>query len=224
MSSKDAKLPDWIRSDEYHNSFLIRTDEGLAHARQHSTKQGLPDIAVSAAQGKLLKLLAQSISAKSILEVGTLGGYSTIWLAQALPDDGRLVTLELSQRNAEVAQANINHAGLASKVELIVGNAAETIINLHPEQLFDLAFIDADKQNNKLYFTEAKRLVRKGGVIIVDNVVRGGQVADPAVNEERVEGVRSLLRELKNDSEVDATTIGTVGEKGYDGFLYAVKL
>ncbi|KAL6308969.1 O-methyltransferase family 3 protein [Sparassis latifolia] len=214
----------WERSDAYHNSFLIGPDEPLEHARTRSEAHGLPAIAVSTAQGKLLNLVARSISAKRILEVGTLGGYSTIWLARALPEDGQLMTAELNPKHAEVAELNVAHAGLSSKVKILVGPAAETLANLHPEQPFDLAFIDADKIGNLAYFLEAKRLVRKGGVIIVDNVVRGGSVADPSTKDNNSEGVRKLLNYLKTDVEVDATTIATVGEKGYDGFLYAIRL
>ncbi|EGO01198.1 hypothetical protein SERLA73DRAFT_179311 [Serpula lacrymans var. lacrymans S7.3] len=219
-----TKLEDWAQSDEYHNSFLIRKDEALDSALQTSSENGLPDIAVTSAQGKFLKLLVQSLRARKILEVGTLGGYSTIWLAQGLSDDGELITLEVSEKHAQVARGNIENAGLASKVKLIVGNAPETIKELGPAESFDLAFIDADKQNNFTYFQESKRLVKKGGVIIVDNVVRYGRVADPTYLDDRVEGVRTLLKGIKDDTEVDATTIGTVGEKGYDGFLYAIKL
>ncbi|CAL1704839.1 unnamed protein product [Somion occarium] len=213
---------DWKRSDVYHNSFLIPKDEALEFAQKNSQDNDLPAIAVSPAQGKLLNLLARSIGAKRILEVGTLGGYSTIWLARALPEDGKLVTAELEQKHADVARANLEHAGQYSKVEILVGPAAETLSKLKPEQPFDLAFIDADKMSNLIYFLEAKRMVKKGGIIVVDNVVREGRVADPTCNHESSEGVRKLLRHLKDDRDVDATTIATVGEKGYDGFLYAL--
>ncbi|KAI0082708.1 O-methyltransferase family 3 protein [Panus rudis PR-1116 ss-1] len=215
-------LSDFARSDAYHNSFLIPQDEALEFALKNSEENGLPRIAVSTSEGKLLNLLARSIGAKRVLEVGTLGGYSTIWLARALPEDGKLITLELEQKHANVARANLEHAGVSSKVDIIVGPAADSIVKLKPEPApFDLAFIDADKENNLTYFLEAKRLVKKGGVIIVDNVVRNGKVSDPDLNNEYVEGVRRLLRHLKEDKDVDATTIATAGEKGYDGFLYA---
>ncbi|KAF9820219.1 hypothetical protein IEO21_01652 [Rhodonia placenta] len=219
-----SNIDDWTRSDVYHNSFLIPADEALEYARKSSDEQGLPEIAVSTAQGKLLNLLARSIGAKRILEVGTLGGFSTIWLARALPEDGELVTLELQPKHAEVAQGNIAHAGLASKVKIIVGPAAESITKLQPEPPFDFAFIDADKPGNLTYFLEAKRLVRKNGVIIVDNVVRHGRVADPAQNDASSIGTRKLLEHLKTDKDVDATTISTVGEKGWDGFTYIIRL
>ncbi|KAI0709111.1 O-methyltransferase family 3 protein [Earliella scabrosa] len=234
--------PEWVRSDLYHNSFLIPHDEALEHTRKNSTDNDLPEIAVSAAQGKLLNLFARSIGAKRILEVGTLGGsvrsnetfpiehspsarsYSTIWLARALPEDGELITLELEEKHAKVAQANIDHAGLTSKVKIVLGAASDSLATLPSEPKFDLAFIDADKPSNLTYMLQAERLVRKGGVIIVDNVVRQGRVADPEQDDENVVGVRKLLEHLKTDTNVDATTIGTVGEKGYDGLLYAIRL
>jgi len=211
----------WARSDRFHNSFLIQADDTLDYAVKKSVEAGLPAIQVSTSQGKYLNLIAKSIGAKRILEVGTLGGYSTIWLARALPEDGKLITLEVEQKHADVAQGNLKNAGVASKVQIIVAPATETLPKLHPEQPFDLAFIDADKVNNLAYFLEAKRLVKKGGVVIVDNVVRRGTVADPDDTDEDNEGVRKLLRHLKDDKDVDATTIAWVGEKSYDGFLYA---
>ncbi|EEB99719.1 hypothetical protein MPER_00540, partial [Moniliophthora perniciosa FA553] len=166
----------------------------------------------------------KSIGAKRVLEVGTLGGYSTIWLGRALPENGELITLELEEKHAQVAIANLAYAGLGEKCKVLVGPAYDSMVKLDSDKPFDFVFIDADKPSNLKYFLEAKRLVRKGGVIIVDNVVRYGRVADPEQTDDRVEGVRSLLRALKEDKEVEATTIGTVGDKGYDGFLYAVKL
>jgi len=217
-----SDLETWSRSDRYHNDRLIKPDPSLVHAVETSIKAELPNIAVSDAQAKFLQLLAKSINARKILEVGTLGGYSTIWLAGALPDDGQLITLELSEKHAEVARKNIAHAGLDGKVQIIVGPAIESLPKLEPS--FDLAFIDADKQGNLGYFKEAKRLVRPGGVIIVDNVVRYGRVSDTSYSDEAVEGVRRLIDHIKDDPEVDATTLSTVGEKGYDGFLYALRL
>jgi len=214
---------EWERSDEYHNSFLIPKDDILDNVGKNSVDKGLPDIAVSKAQGRLLNLLAKSIGAKKILEVGTLGGYSSIWLARSLPTGGKLTTLELSPHFAEVALENVKAAGLDDKVTILIGPAVESLAKLTPEEPYDLVFIDADKPNNPTYFSEAKRLVRKGGIIIVDNVVRSGQVADPDYTDVRAEGVRSLLKAVKGDEEVEATTIATVGEKGYDGFMFAIK-
>ncbi|TFK29492.1 S-adenosyl-L-methionine-dependent methyltransferase [Coprinopsis marcescibilis] len=216
-------IDDWTRSDTYHNSFLLSEDPVQEATVKNNKDKGLPNIAVSAAQGKFLNLLAQSAGAKRILEVGTLGAYSTIWLARALPKDGSLVTLELDEHHAKVAKENLTNAGFADQVQVIVGLAAESLKTLSADPPFDFAFIDADKTGNATYFAEAKRLVRKGGVIIVDNVVRSARVSDPAYTDANVEGVRNLLKSIKGDSEVEATTIGTVGDKGYDGFLYAIR-
>jgi len=218
-----TSLEDWARSDAYHNSHLIGKDVIMDAVVSNNHQNGLPDIAVSEAQGKYLKLLVRSLGAKRILEVGTLGGYSTIWLARGIPDDGSIVTLELSEKYAKVAQENIANAGFANKIKVILGPAVESLAALDPEVPFDFIFIDADKPSNLAYFTQAKRLVKKGGVIIVDNVMWYGRVANPNAHDDNIEGVRNLLRAMKDDPEVDATTMGTAGEKGYDGFLYAVR-
>jgi len=214
----------WTRSDEYHSKLLVKKDAALDAAIKSQNDNGLPDIAVTESQGKFLQLLARSISARNILEVGTLGGYSTIWLGKALPEDGKIITLELEPHHAKLAEANLANAGLSEKSQVIVGPATETIAKLGPNPPFDFVFIDADKQNNLAYFQHAKRLTRKGGVIIVDNVVRYGRVSDPDYTDEKCEGVRKLLRYLSDDREVEATTIATVGVKGYDGFTYILKL
>ena len=148
--------------------------------------------------------------------------YSTIWLARALPEDGELITCEISVEYGKIAQKNIDNAELNNKVKIIIGSATQTVSDLKPDASFDLAFIDADKQSNVEYFIQAKRLVRKGGVIIVDNVVRNGRVADPEQSDPSIDGVRRLLEYIQKDRTVEATTLGTVGEKGYDGFLYAI--
>ncbi|KAF8654808.1 hypothetical protein AX16_003377 [Volvariella volvacea WC 439] len=217
-----TSLEDWARADIYNNERLLRHDEDLRRAVERAKKEELPDIAVSPAQGKFLSLLARSIGAKRILEVGTLGGYSTIWLAKALPDDGELVTFELLEKHAQVARENIASAGLADKVQVVVGPAIDNLRALQPDVPFDLVFIDADKPSNVDYFREAKRLVRNNGVIIVDNVVRWGKVANLDHTDVDVEGVRALLAALKDDKDVDAVVMGTAGEKGYDGFLYGI--
>jgi len=223
MAGQPASTQEWERSDKYHNSFLIPKDDILDAVVKNNVEQGLPDIAVTKAQGKFLHLLAKSIGAKKILEVGTLGGYSTIWLARALPADGKLITLELSPHYAKIALENLKAAGVDNQVTIVIGPAAESITKLSPEEPYDLVFIDADKPSIPIYFSEAKRLVRKGGVIIVDNVVRSGLVADPEYTDEKVEGVRRLLKAIEGDEEIEATTISTVGDKGYDGFIYAIK-
>lgn len=214
----------WTRSDNYHTKFLIKKDEALDSALQKSRENDLPDISVTQSLGKFLNLLARSIGARNILEVGTLGGYSTIWLAKALPEGGKLTTLELKSHHAKIAADNIATAGLTDKVNIVLGPAVETIKEIQPDPLFDLVFIDADKPSNLAYFQNAKRLLRKGGVIIVDNVVRYGRVSDPDYSDPNVEGVRALLKYISSDPEVEATTLATVDSKGYDGFLYALKL
>lgn len=182
-------------------------------------------IAVSAAQGKFLNLQVRALGAKNVLEIGTLGGYSSICMARALPEDGKLVTLEISPHNAQIARRNIELAGLSSRIEVKVGPAAETLPTLGPDHSFDFAFIDADKESNVLYFKEAQRLVKPGGVVIVDNVVRKGRVSNEKIKEEEdssVRGVRELLRYVQSQPTVEATTIATVGDKGHDGFMYSI--
>ncbi|KAG8948974.1 hypothetical protein FRC04_009175 [Tulasnella sp. 424] len=221
---EDTKYDDWLRSDQYHNSFLVKPDPALDSVNEVGAQNGLPPIAVSTAQGKFLSLLVMSVGAKKIIEVGTLAGYSTIWMAKALPDDGKIITFELEEKHAQVARENLNKANLSHKVDVIVGPAAESLPKITGDGTFDLAFIDADKEGNLEYFKQAKRLVRSKGVIIVDNVVRNGKVAVPEATNSSIEGVRRLLEHIKGDTEVEATTLATVGEKGYDGLLYAVKL
>jgi predicted O-methyltransferase YrrM len=180
----------------------------------------LPAINVSPAQGKLLMLLAKLVGARSILEVGTLGGYSTIWLARALPQDGSFVTLEVNPKHADVARSNVARAGLASVVDVRVGAALDTLVRLASEGRgpFDLVFIDADKENNPSYFEWALKLTRRGSLIIVDNVVRGGRVIEGGNNEPAVAGTRRLYERMASEPRVSATAIQTVGVKGYDGF------
>lgn len=209
----------WRHVDAYIEDRLVGEDESLSAAIRESAAAGLPAIAVSAAHGKLLHLLALSIGAKRILEVGTLGGYSAIWMARALPNDGKLVTLEIDPRNADVARRNIARAGLGGRVEIRLGAAIATLPTL--DGPFDMAFIDADKESNAAYFDHAVRLSRPGGIIIVDNVVREGRVIDPAGNAQ-VQGVRRMMDAIQADARVSATAVQTVGAKGYDGFLMAV--
>jgi predicted O-methyltransferase YrrM len=213
----------WTAVDDYITSALLEPDEALDAARAASAAAGLPAIAVSPAQGKMLHLLARMINARRILEFGTLGGYSTIWLARALPPDGRLITLESVRKHAEVARANIARAGLADLVDVRIGEALDTVPRLaEAEELFDLVFIDADKPHNADYFTWSVRLTRPGGVIIVDNVVRGGNVLEADTADPDVQGVRRLNEVMAAEPSVSATTIQTVGAKGYDGFTIAV--
>jgi predicted O-methyltransferase YrrM len=214
----------WSAVDRYFAEQLLPGDPALEAALEASAAAGLPAISVSPNQGMLLQLLARAIGAKRILEIGTLGGYSSIWLAGALPDDGRLITLEADQKHAEVARANLARAGLADVVEVRLGRALDTLPRLESEGLgpFDLVFIDADKPNNTPYFEWALRLTRPGSLIVVDNVVRGGDVIDAASDDAGVQGVRRLLERIAEDPRVRATAIQTVGTKGYDGFAIAL--
>jgi predicted O-methyltransferase YrrM len=214
----------WTTVDDYINDQLIPPDSALEFTRQAATAAGLPDIAVTPSQGKLLHLLARSQNARNILEIGTLAAYSTIWLARALPADGRLITFEFDPKHAKVARANIAHAGLSSKIDLREGPALDTLPKIaaenHPP--FDFIFIDADKENNAAYFEWALKLSRPGSMIFVDNVIRDGEVADAKTKDPMVQGVRRLNEMLAKEKRVIATTIQTVGSKGYDGFTLAL--
>lgn len=211
----------WDRVDTYIGEKLIGDDAILAAALAHNAENGLPPIDVSAAQGKMLYLLAQMAGARRILEIGTLGGYSTIWLARALPDDGALVTLEVDHKHARVAQANLDRAGLSDRAEIRVGPALDSLAAMTDVAPFDFVFIDADKQSNVDYVAEAIRLGRSGTTIIVDNVVREGGILDPASNDPGVLGTRALFDFLQSDPRIDATAVQTVGAKGWDGFVLA---
>ncbi|KZT27294.1 S-adenosyl-L-methionine-dependent methyltransferase [Neolentinus lepideus HHB14362 ss-1] len=216
----------WIREDKFHESFLVSTsDDALEYCVRNSDDNRLPAIAVTALQGKYLHLQAKAIGAKRILELGTLGGYSTIWLARALPEGGELVTCEYNPKHAEVAKQNIEHAGLSSKVKILVGPAAESLAKMDPSQKFDFVFMDADKAGYPVYLEFCKTLVRKGGVIIIDNVVREGRVSDLSITDDKdSNGVRKLLEDLRHSSEFDATTLQTAAERGWDGFMFVWRL
>ncbi|MEI9938971.1 MAG: O-methyltransferase [Pseudomonadota bacterium] len=210
----------WSEVDEYIVKLLVQSDSALEAALADSAQAGLPAINVAPNQGKFLSLLASIQGAKNILEIGTLGGYSTIWLARALPAGGRLVTLERDPKHAEVAQRNLARARLGEVVSVRVGPALETLPQLAAEGLpaFDFVFIDADKQSIPEYFEWALKLTRVGGVIVVDNVVRKGAVLDAETSDPNVQGVRRFNELLAKTSRVSATTVQTVGSKGYDGF------
>ncbi len=214
----------WTAVDRNITDLLVPPDPALDAALQASAAAGLPPHNVSPNQGKLLQLLARVQGARTILEIGTLGGYSTIWLARALPADGRLVTLEADPKHAEVARANIARAGLADVVELCLGRALDTLPRLAAEGRgpFDLIFIDADKPSNPDYLAWALRLSRRGSLIIADNVVRDGAVLDAASGDPSVQGVRCFNELLAAEPRVSATAIQTVGAKGYDGFAIAL--
>ena len=214
----------WTAVDRYVTEMLVPPDAALEAALEASDAAGLPRIAVAPNQGKLLQLLARARGARRILEIGTLGGYSTIWLARALPPGGRLITLEVEPKHAEVARANIARAGLASVVDVRLGAALETLPRLAAERAgpFDLTFIDADKANIPSYFEWALKLAAPAGLIVVDNVIRDGAVVDDASTDPSVKGVRRLNELLRAEPRVSATTIQTVGARGYDGFTLAM--
>jgi predicted O-methyltransferase YrrM len=214
--SQDA----WTAVDEYIAEQLIGEDAALDAALAASAEAGLPAIAVSPPQGKLLHVLARSIGARSVLEIGTLGGYSTIWLARAVGDEGRVLSLEADARYAEVARANIARAGFGDTVEIRVGPALDTLALIAAEApaLFDLVFIDADKVNTPEYFSWALERTRSGGLIVADNVIRGGTIGDPQSGDPGALAARRLHEMLHDEPRVSATTIQTVGLKGYDGF------
>jgi len=214
----------WRAVDSYISGKLIGEDPALDGALAANAAGRLPAIDVSAPQGRMLELLARMCGAGRILEVGTLGGYSTIWLARALPAHGELVTLELEPHHAEVARMNLANAGLADRCEVRTGLAVESLAAMIAagEGPFDLVFIDADKPSNTAYLDAALKLTRPGSVIIVDNVVREGAVTDPDDPDPRVIGTRALFDAVAAESRLDATAIQTVGDKGWDGFLLAV--
>ena len=216
--------PKWIAVEEYLTERLVRPDEALEQALTDSAAAGLPSIAVTAPEGKLLYLWARLVNARRILEIGTLGGYSTIWLARALSPGGRLITLEADPKHAEIARANVARAGVANVVELRLGPALETLPALAAEGQgpFDLIFVDADKESNPDYLAWALKLSRRGSVLVFDNVVRDGAVVDPSKTSPSVEGTRRFLDMLAAEPRVTATAIQTVGSKGYDGFAVAL--
>lgn len=214
----------WTAVDQYINELLVPSDPALEATLRSTVEAGMPQINVAPNQGKLLQVLAMSIGAKSILEIGTLAGFSTIFLARALPIGGKLITLEYEPQHAEVAAANIKRAGLTDRVEIRVGAALDTLPNLVAENRgpFDLIFIDADKVNTANYFAWALNLSRPGSLIITDNVVRKGKVIEGHSSDQAVQGVRRFNTALAAEPRVTATIVQTVGLKGYDGFAIAV--
>jgi predicted O-methyltransferase YrrM len=216
--------PLWNDVDVYFTSKLQDSDPIMDSILKANAEAGLPAIDVSPNQGKLLYLLAKLKGVKNILEIGTLGGYSSVWLARALPEDGHLVTLEFSEKHAKVAYENIRNAGLENKIDIIEGPALETLPTLKNKgfSYFDLIFIDADKPNNPNYFKWALELSRPGTVIIADNVVRNGKVIEDDTEDLNVRGIRQFIDLLSAESRIDSTAIQTVGSKGYDGFVLGV--
>jgi predicted O-methyltransferase YrrM len=214
----------WASVDQYLSGLVAPADAALTGALESSTQAGLPEIQVSTVQGKFLHILALAIGARRILEIGTLGGYSTIWLARALPPEGRLISLEADPKHAEVARGNVARAGLANVVDIRLGRALETLPRIAAESggPFDLIFIDADKVNIPEYFAWSLRLARKGTLILVDNVVREGAVVDAKSADESVQGVRRFLDLVAAEKRVTATALQMVGTKGYDGLAIAL--
>jgi predicted O-methyltransferase YrrM len=210
----------WSDVDQYLVSLLAPSDEALDKALSDSNDAGLPQIAVAPNQGKFLQLLATMQKAKRILEIGTLGGYSTIWLARSLPSDGKLVSLELEARHADVARKNLERAGLSSRVEIRVGTATGSLHEMIADGItpFDFIFIDADKESYPVYLELSLQLSRPGTVIVADNVVRSGEVANAASTDPRVQGVQTFLERAGAESRIDGTAVQTVGSKGHDGF------
>ncbi len=213
----------WSEVDAYVSGLFGDEDAALRDAAAASENAGLPAISVSPVQGKLLQLLARLAGARNILEIGTLGGYSTIWLARALPAGGRLISLEADPTHAEVAHANVASAGLDGVVQIRLGQALELLPRLAAEPCgpFDFVFVDADKPSALDYFDWAVRLSRPGGLIVVDNVVRDGGLVDAASTDRDVLGMRRFAEGLASDRRVSATVLQTVGKKGYDGFAIA---
>jgi predicted O-methyltransferase YrrM len=213
----------WTEVDNYIASLFVPADPALDGALKASDAAGLPSINVSANQGKLLMLFARMLNARNILEIGTLGAYSTIWLARGLADGGRLITLEYEPKHAEVAQANLVRAGLSDRVEIRIGRAGDSLPKLVKEGRgpFDLIFIDADKEGYAEYLEWSLKMSRRGTVIVADNVVRNGAVTDAASTDAMVLGIQRFNRALAAEKRVSATEIQTVGSKGYDGLAIA---
>jgi predicted O-methyltransferase YrrM len=212
----------WTDVDRYIDERVAPPDPVLTAALDAASAAGLPAISVSPSQGKLLAILARSIKASRVLEIGTLAGYSTIWLARALPRGGRVVTLEYEPKHADVARTNFARAGLSESIEVRVGAALDTLPPLEKEPKFDFVFIDADKINTPQYFEWALRLTHVGSLIVVDNVVRDGRLADETIDDDNVRGMQRFMDMLPNESRVLATAVQTVGVKGYDGFAIAL--
>lgn len=212
----------WAHTDKYLSDNLIGEDVALDSAIANNAAEGLPPIDVAPVQGKFLHLLARAIGARRILEIGTLGGYSTIWLARAVGENGQVVTLEIDPHHADVARVNLDRALVGDRVEIKVGAALDTLPTLPADLPFDLVFIDADKPNGSNYVRAALQVSRPGTVIVVDNIVRGGAVADPGEQDERVQGGRDVLGLFATDPRLDATALQTIGVKGWDGFGLAL--
>ncbi|MFL8936749.1 O-methyltransferase [Rossellomorea oryzaecorticis] len=211
----------WKEVDQYFTAKLHKKDQLMNEVMKANEEAEMPSIDVSPSQGKMLHMLVKMKGAKRILEIGTLGGYSSIWMARALPENGSLITLEYSEKHAEVARGNIRKAGLENKVKILTGAALDTLPSLKGQK-FDFIFIDADKKNNPHYIKWAIELSEPGTVIITDNVVRGGRVIDAKSPDENIKGVRTFIDILSDSELIDSTAIQTVGTKGYDGFVIGI--
>ncbi|UNX56400.1 class I SAM-dependent methyltransferase [Georgenia sp. TF02-10] len=222
-ANRYGSLPAWRAVDDYFVRSLVAEDEVLAAARESGRSTTMPGAEVTPNQGALLGLIAQLAGARRVLELGTLAGYSTIWLARAVGETGRVVTLELEETNAAIALTNLERAGLADRVDVVRGPAAESARRLVEAgtEPFDLVFIDADKPSNPRYLEAALRLTSPGAVIVIDNVVRDGAVIDADSDDPRVRGVRQVVEDIAGNPELDATAVQTVGVKGWDGFIVA---
>jgi predicted O-methyltransferase YrrM len=216
--------PRWSAVDDYFGAKLASQDAALADALAANAAAGLPPHDVSPLQGKFLALLAKLVHAERVLEIGALGGYSTIWLARAIGGNGRVTSLEVSPEHAAVARSNVSRAGLAERVEIIVGPALDSLARLHRQGVapFDLIFIDADKPNNPAYFEWGLRLARRGALIVADNVVRDGAVVDAAALDDRVQGVRAFTDMIAGTAGLFSTALQTVGQKGWDGMTLSL--
>ncbi|MBG9538951.1 O-methyltransferase [Bacillus thuringiensis] len=219
-----STIEKWTAVDQYVSDILIPKDSTLEEVLQTNATANLPAHDVSPTQGMFLQLLVQIQGARNILEIGTLGGYSTIWLARSLPPEGRVVTLEANEKHADIARSNIERANLNDRIEVRTGFALDSLKQIENEKYepFDFIFIDADKQNNPAYFEWALKLSRPGTVIIGGNVVREGEVIDNTSNDPRVQGIRRFYELIATEPRVSATALQTVGSKGYDGFIMAV--
>ena len=226
MGKKKTANSQWAAVDRYFEDLLVPRDEVLDSALGANRDAGLPSIDVTPLQGKFLELLVHISGARRVLEIGTLGGYSTIWLARALPEAGKIITLELEPRHVEVARANLERAGVIDRVELRQGPANENLSALVAENSapFDLIFIDADKASNPEYLQWSLKLSRPGTVILLDNVVRDGRVIDAKSNDPDIQGIRRFTELVASDPRLSATVLQTVAAKGYDGFALAIVL
>lgn len=225
MAADESELIQrWRAVDAYIEELYTRGDAVAARVLERQRDAGLPEIAVSPTQGRLLEVLARAIGAKRVLEFGTLGGYSTLWFARVLPAGGRVVTFELEPRHAEVALASLAEAGVADKVEIRVGPALDNLHTIDADELYDLVFIDADKPSNIAYYEAAMRRVRPGAIVIVDNVVRSGALAHPDPADASARGAQAVVERVANDERISATVLQTVGAKDWDGLLIGTVL